>query len=155
APILMSASTSREENSSTRIGPATAGPRARPATMCSLQDCLAAHILSVTETPVSISGCDFLPRSFIVKMAFCLMVLISWRFVMHSRSLITDIVFLVPLGIARSEQPGDDVLFYRLVQHIRHDAKQSEFALMLRAILSGSMMGQGDGWFKPAESRYD
>src|SRR4051794_14540650 len=32
---------------------------------------------------------------------------------------------------------------------------EGEFYTMLAAVLNGSMMGPGDGWFGPAESRYD
>jgi hypothetical protein len=64
-------------------------------------------------------------------------------------------ILLLLSGAMRAENPQDDVQFYRLVQHVRRDAKESDFALMLRAILSGSMMGQGDGWFKSSESRYN
>jgi hypothetical protein len=74
---------------------------------------------------------------------------------MRIRWFVIPVTLLFPFGIARAETPPDDVLFYRLVQRIGRDARQSDFALMLRAILSGSMMGQGDGWFKPAESRYN
>jgi hypothetical protein len=73
---------------------------------------------------------------------------------MRTRWLVILVILLLPCSMGRAENPPDDVLFYRLVQHLRRDAKESDFALMLRAILSGSMMGQGDGWFKPAESRY-
>ncbi|HLW66498.1 MAG TPA: hypothetical protein VKS79_14385 [Gemmataceae bacterium] len=73
---------------------------------------------------------------------------------MRSRWLIILLLFLLPCSIVRAESPPDDVLFYRLLRDVRRDAKESEFALMLKAILSGSMMGQGDGWFKPSESRY-
>lgn len=34
-------------------------------------------------------------------------------------------------------------------------ATGSEFVQMFRAVLSGSQMGPSDGWFKPAETRYD
>jgi hypothetical protein len=74
---------------------------------------------------------------------------------MRTRWFLVLSTILLSCGGARAENPPEDVVFYRLVQHIRRDAKESDFALMLRAILSGSMMGQGDGWFKPAESRYN
>jgi hypothetical protein len=74
---------------------------------------------------------------------------------MRARWFLILSMLLLSSGAVRAENPPDDVLFYRLVRHIRRDAKESDFALMLRAILSGSMMGDGDGWFKPAESRYN
>jgi hypothetical protein len=73
---------------------------------------------------------------------------------MHIRWLIVALIIGIPFTMTRAETPSDDAQFYRFVQQLRHDAKDSDFALMLRAILSGSMMGPGDGWFKPAESRY-
>jgi len=74
---------------------------------------------------------------------------------MRIRILVALILLLLPVGMVRGGETADDVLFYKLVQRLDRDAKESDFALMLRAILSGSMMGQGDGWFKPSESRYD
>jgi hypothetical protein len=74
---------------------------------------------------------------------------------MRIRMTLVLILFLGCASVAWPAEPADDVKFYQLLQHLARDARQSDFALMLRAVLSGSMMGPGDGWFKPAQSRYD
>lgn len=53
-------------------------------------------------------------------------------------------------------KPADDgAVLYRAVVRAGRGVRQTEFAQMFAAVLSGSMMGPGDGWFKPSQARYD
>src|SRR5260370_6076161 len=51
-------------------------------------------------------------------------------------------------------QRAEGADFHRAVVRTMDAVKQLEFVQMLRAVLKGSQMGPGDGWFKSGQSRY-
>ncbi len=56
----------------------------------------------------------------------------------------------------RAAEPTDDVKFYQMVKRTTAAAKQLDFTKMLVQIARrGANMNMGDGWFLPAESRYN
>src|SRR5205807_475518 len=57
---------------------------------------------------------------------------------------------------AHADEPvPDDVQFYRAAKKIAAAAQKHEFtAMLVHLARKGIDMGPGDGWFKPAESRY-
>lgn len=66
----------------------------------------------------------------------------------------------LPLGAAVPQSPPPrgalDPLRYRdLLRGSAAGVQRLEFAEMLLAIVGGSQMGPGDGWFHPGQSRYD
>ena len=50
--------------------------------------------------------------------------------------------------------PDQGALFYQWVTQASQAVRQTEFGQMYAAVMSGSMMGSGSGWFKPGQSRY-
>lgn len=63
-------------------------------------------------------------------------------------------VSCVTMLTATAVHADDGAKFYRLIQNTSSAVREHEFTQMLTAVLKGSRMGPGDGWFKPSQSRY-
>src|SRR5262249_13243681 len=61
------------------------------------------------------------------------------------------------LALALSAPPApaaEGAFFYHWIVQTQNAVRQTEFGQMLSAVLSGSTMGSGDGWFKPRQGRF-
>jgi hypothetical protein len=73
---------------------------------------------------------------------------------MSFASLIIAFVLDAPPDPPAATPSRDGELFYRWIKQTGQAVRQTEFGQMLAAVLSGSMMGPGDGWFRSAQGRY-
>lgn len=54
-----------------------------------------------------------------------------------------------------AKPPDEGVLLYQWSVKASRAVRQTEFGQMFTAVISGSVMGPGGGWFKPSQGRYN